>query len=730
MESAEGDKPVRESERGSLNKRSLRGDRPIDKPDQDRFDFGPFARRIADAVALRPSTPGLVVGVHGAWGTGKTSVLNLIEHFLTHGSERSRVTVIRFNPWWFSDSADGLLRSFFGQIIASLPTTTKALQKVRPALATLAKLLSKVPLGGFEQAAEGVGELLAVGEPSVEDLRRQIDKHVSSQRRRFVILVDDLDRLPREDIYQMFRVVKAVADFPRFTYVMAFDPEIVGKALAHYVPDQGRSYIDKVVQVPFAMPEVERERLDQVLFEGLDRVLQPIDSDRFDKQRWGNTYLGGIRALVRSPRDIARFLDTLSVSYAAMRDEVDAIDFVAMEALRVFVPDVHRAIAGNPVMFGLGFRFQDDPKKDAPWHQAYLDRVAPELVEPVKDLLKRTFPRLSAVWGNIHYKVSDEWRRDRRACSEEGFPLYFRWAIPSDRLTVAELRRLVEGAAEDVRDLLDRYLVGDPMVRLARTRRLIGDLGPHMPSEPTRPSSLPLCRALIDRCDDVAALDNPTTKSDMDLPIQWRLCWLVVRELQRHPPEARAVFMGAACELSPSLGTIVSLLDQLRTEHTGTPRTAPIAEGERLVEMTSLDRWRESVCRRVQDHADKGTVLDLPEASAVLSWWAHVDREACEVWAKLVVQDDSMLLQLLEKKLRFSSSSGMDDRVGREQPYMMLDSFTQLGLDPSALRDRVARLAESASGRTLQASRVFVATVDNPRLDPTRRDPALRKKVE
>lgn len=712
MESAEEGKGVR------LNGRSLRGDRPIDKPDQDRFDFGPFARRIADAVALRPSTPGLVVGVHGAWGTGKTSVLNLIEHFLKHGAERSRVTVIRFNPWWFSATPDGLLRAFFGQVIASLPTTTKALQKVRPALATLAKLLSKVPLGGFEQAAEGVGELLSVGEPSVEDLRRQIDKHVIGQRRRFVILVDDLDRLPREDIYQMFRVVKAVADFPRFTYVMAFDPEIVGKALAHYVPDQGRSYIEKIVQVPFAMPEVERERLDRVLFDGLEQVLEPIDSNRFDKQRWGNTYYGGIRALVRSPRDISRFLDTLSVSYAAMRAEVDAIDFVTLEALRVFAPEVHRAIAANPAMFGVGFRLHDDPKKDAAWHKIYLDHLPPDLVEPVKDVLKRTFPRLHAVWGNVHYGVSDEWRRDRRACSEGCFPLYFRWSMPADRLPSAEVSRLVFGTSEHIRTVLDRYLVGLPLEKLGRFRRLLTDLEPLLPRVPGPESAIPLCRELIDRCDEVSALDDPTTKGDLDLPLQWFVEKTVHRELERYPTVSRDTFLTAACESSPSLGVLFSFLNDLRLEHTGHARRAPAPEAERLVEVQVLDRCAELLRERVRVHARAGSLLDLPEAGWVIVWWTGLDRESARAWATELVNDDRALLRLLQCFLRFSLVSTMGDYVGRAEPLMWLNHIRSLGLDPAALRGRVAALAQFAEGREKLAAETFVKEVDNPRSEP------------
>lgn len=78
---------------------SIKGDRALGSGDEDRPRFREVAERIATSLMDRASEDGLVIGIEGAWGSGKSSLLSLIHDEFGKLAEDRRPTVINFRPW-------------------------------------------------------------------------------------------------------------------------------------------------------------------------------------------------------------------------------------------------------------------------------------------------------------------------------------------------------------------------------------------------------------------------------------------------------------------------------------------------------------------------------------------------------------------------------------------------------------------------------------------------------
>lgn len=205
------------------------GDRAITERDEDRLGRAAFADRIARILAAQHKGSGVVVGLYGRWGEGKTTVLNLLRANL---ADDDAVVVREFHPWRVTDS-EFVFRGFFSTLAeavgASLPTW---LERVKVKAGRWAPLLRWITwsLGLVFKPAETADSLLArfgkmaqkgdsVG---LERLRDRVVDLLRRSRKRVIILIDDIDRLDKHETNTLFRLIKACTDFPNVCYVRLY----------------------------------------------------------------------------------------------------------------------------------------------------------------------------------------------------------------------------------------------------------------------------------------------------------------------------------------------------------------------------------------------------------------------------------------------------------------------------------------------------------------------------
>ncbi|WP_419161471.1 KAP family P-loop NTPase fold protein [Candidatus Palauibacter sp.] len=312
---------------------------------------------IAAHLLASSSEEPLVLALHAPWGAGKSSFLNLLHESLETTDSSAgdpSPTLIRFNPWHYH-TIDQLVHLFFDQLARGIDQDERIAdrQSIGHLLTATADVLTAVPaLTGpllllqpfLTKALRGFGDELKKPK-SIHELKNDLDMALQALGRRVIVFVDDIDRLEPDAIRLLFRVIRLNANFPNVTYVLAFDRGVVENALDGVGSGRGRHYLEKIVQISFDIPEPERETIQSILDDRLDAVVSSIDARNFDGQRYRSLSRNGFTAHFRTVRAIKRYTNGLRLTLQPVAEEVDPVDFLGIERIRLFHPELHEEMA-------------------------------------------------------------------------------------------------------------------------------------------------------------------------------------------------------------------------------------------------------------------------------------------------------------------------------------------------------------------------------------------------
>ncbi|RZJ48939.1 MAG: hypothetical protein EOO44_19240, partial [Flavobacterium sp.] len=275
-------------------------DKPVNEEKDDKFQRYKFSKRIAETIVNRASIDSIVIGLYGAWGEGKTSVINFIKKELSF--HQTHVIHFTFNPWRFTDETT-LLRSFFDTLANELIESVGEKKNIMKKNNIFIKGWKKVEAGFYEKKGnlktnrETIGDIFKeygkiipgmgdvtdtigsfLSNNDIEKLKARIEKLLKENQKKVVIFIDDIDRLEKNEIHSIFRLVKLTGDFAYTTYVLSFDENMVASAIAERFGEgdqkAGLSFLEKIIQIPLKLPLAQKTALITYCFELVEHSLQ------------------------------------------------------------------------------------------------------------------------------------------------------------------------------------------------------------------------------------------------------------------------------------------------------------------------------------------------------------------------------------------------------------------------------------------------------------------------
>lgn len=458
-------------------------DLPIQASREDRLNRRGFAAAISKVISNWRRRPSLVIGLFGEWGSGKSSIKNMVVESLESRPDKP-VFVVEFSPWQISGH-EMLVQTFFdeiGKTISKAAGNDADLAKRRTArwklyssalsvIATVAKAWkattnpadpSYLLAGGTSLALGSASEVLKAGAEGIEaeasldslslgELKAQIASDLQSLPQPLLVVLDDIDRLTKEEIRLTLQLVKANADFPNIIYLLVAQREAMRLALEEIAPERADQFLEKIIQIGFDVPTVNRRQYEALLFEGLNTLLAgPGLESRFSNKYWRSASQHLI-PLFTTVREINRFLAGLAFHVELFRNEdtfeVNPVDLIALEALRFFEPDLYKRIPQEKQALTLQPRwFRKEERENDKQRLEYLVLLASESRRPaIRKILGEIFPPSGLAHGGSYGDdFENRWFEQLRVCSHQAFDRYFQLATPEGDVSQAQIDALIE----------------------------------------------------------------------------------------------------------------------------------------------------------------------------------------------------------------------------------------------------------------------------------------------
>ena len=693
-------------------------DEPISRPEQDLFGFDPFARSIAECIRRFRNPVGSVVAIHGPWGSGKSSVINLIRHHLA--DLEPELNIVPFQCWLYR-TEDALAVGFFRELyaglrpaLASSRRSPKALQKLGGHVVGAGNLLGVIvgaTAGSFwEKIVTSVSDVLEnfiKSDEGAEALQREVAEALEKSGQRFLVVVDDIDRLSPDEALVIFRLIKSAGRLPNVTYLLAYDRETTEKAVAEQFPSEGPHYLEKIVQAGFDIPDSGRAHLIAMLGARIDQAFGGASGH--DPVHLANLFHEIVVPEIRTPRDVHRLANALSVTYQAVTGEVDTADFMGLETLRLFRPSVYQAIRANRSrLVGVGHdgHHVNRDQRARDYEDIFLGREPDDDRSRLKDALMRLFPRLESVWATTHYTDDRNWSRQRRACSAAHFDTYFQFSVSPLTVPQSELQALIS-RSEDREFVRYQFLEAlQEMQAEGRTKAsyLLDELNYHAEAlHVTDISSL--LAALYSIADDLDVESDKEHGFDV-ADNMLRLHWLTRALLldRTELPERSAILMDA-CR-SASLSWLINISDSTyRAYHPRKEGEGPMAADKCLMTEEAAETARGMALQRVREAAADGTLIQTKNLASVLfRWWEMVEGMSEEVreYCVSTLDTDEGVARLARTFVGRShihamgGFGGLGDLVYRESDRAQVDGIGKL-MDVDRFRKRLVEVDRNNS---------------------------------
>ena len=674
--------------------RNYFNDSPIEATKDDHYGVTSFSESLAESFLKIENPIGTTIALYGPWGSGKSSVVNLIREILKKKNDE-RLIVSEFKCWWyrgeealalaFLQNLNSVLRTELKDKVKDLvPRMGRGLLQAGPVIGSAIALTPVGPFGGLIGGAFDFAKRFFPEGETLEDTFIKLSQALKKEDRRFLIIIDDIDRLDPEEVIAIFRLVKSVGKLPNVMYFLVFDRTLAESIVQNKYPSEGPHFLEKIIQAGFELPSPLPTDLNDAVLTSISEICGSPEDEQM--VRFMNIFYDVVAPYISSPRHVSRLQNAISVTWPAIANEVALADFVALETLRLYEPVLFNAIRSNKNSV-CGVRGQSDPEqKDQSRFDVFLKGVTDEHHELAITALQRLFPRLESMGYGGEWIA--EWSAERRVCVEKHFDTYFRLSLSDQTLSSWKIDELISRADE-------REFIQTAFRQAATVERRNGcSMVPVYLDELTtngkkvsKEKVEPLLSALFEIQDEID-LERDADRGFMRMAnTSLRYHWLIRRLTRdRFELEERTKIYLRAIKNS-SLGWLVDFTSSAISDYQERENRPQTREEDCLVSKDALPEITELALSAIRDAADNGLLLTHNDLLSILYRWKDFmanDPSEVRIWTDALLEDPKAVVVLARAMTSESWSmgmggfGGMGDRVAKPTVRVQISKNTDI----------------------------------------------------
>lgn len=313
-------------------------DSPISSKEEDILDRKNQSFQVYSILKSAPSNESFAIGIVGKWGEGKSSLMNLVKERF---ESDDNYVIVQFNSW-LNISVESIVNDFFNTVE----------EKVAPFGLDVSKEIKnygKNVLSVYRSSITDIA-LNTVGlfpEKSLTKNFEDLNKTFKRLNKKVLVFFDDLDRLQPNEVFAVLKLIRNMASFDVFNYIVGYDKDYLIEALEKNGIPNAEKYCDKIFLKEFPLlPVTEKvinNYLKNKLYELVPDKKEKIEElfDEINKRIDHN--LPNVLSSIKNIRDAKRYLGEIAV-LRGMEHEVEVKDFVLIKLLKFSYYEVYRML--------------------------------------------------------------------------------------------------------------------------------------------------------------------------------------------------------------------------------------------------------------------------------------------------------------------------------------------------------------------------------------------------